>query len=62
MDIKIEFNTDNVAFEFPEYEIPYVLEQAKRKFLEETNAVDHVAKIPLHDSNGNRIGQITVIA
>lgn len=64
MDIKIEFNTDNAAFdiEYPQFEIQYVIEQAKRKLCEYPEPVDHVAEIPLHDSNGNRIGQITITA
>jgi hypothetical protein len=56
MNIKITFNTNNAAFEDNgfEYELNYVLNQLKYKWL--SNPFD----MSLYDSNGNIIGKTEV--
>lgn len=52
--IKIEFNTDNAAFEDADYEMAHVLEQAKN--IINSGNYDR----PLRDSNGNKVGTVSL--
>lgn len=54
--IKIEFNTDNAAFEDADYEMAHVLEQAKN--IINSGNYDR----PLRDSNGNKVGTVSLEA
>lgn len=51
--IKIEFNTENAAFEDADFEISHVLDQAKNII----NSGNYDK--PLRDSNGNKIGTVS---
>lgn len=52
--IKIEFNTDNAAFEDADSEMAHVLEQA-RNIINSGNY-----EKPLRDTNGNKIGTVSI--
>ena len=57
--IKIEFSTDNAAFEDNPGELEGVLEQIR--FVQYSLVNAKVAKqFNLHDSNGNRIGTVDI--
>lgn len=60
MNVKIEFNTDNAAFEDSFLmEVTRTLQQCKSALLDSergTIAIRHILK----DSNGNRIGVVSI--
>lgn len=56
MTIRITINTDNAAFEDDrDMEVCRILQAAARKI-----AVQGEYSFPLHDINGNKVGQVSV--
>jgi len=64
MIIKIEFSTDNNAFDYdyPVFEAQRMIRKAGELLASAMPSAQKFESciIPLHDSNGNRIGQIEV--
>jgi len=58
MKIRIEFDTDNAAFEDNPLEIRDVLEQASNKAA--SLMISGSGKLGLRDSNGNTVGTVEV--
>ena len=59
MKVNIEFNTDNAAFEDSYLmEVTRVLARAKGALVESENTT--TIRRPLTDSNGNRIGTVSI--
>lgn len=54
--IKLEFNTDNAAFEDTS-EVPRILRQAVEHI--EIFGIEN-SEYPLRDINGNRVGKVTI--
>ena len=59
MKINISFNTDSAAFEDSyEMEVARILRQIKDDLIDSNNTTN--IRSPLRDSNGNRIGTVTI--
>ena len=58
MNVKIEFHTDNAAFEYFAEEITRVIRSAKEALIDSDNTT--TIRRPLKDSNGNRIGTVSI--
>ena len=59
MNVKIEFNTDNAAFEDSFLmEVTKTLQQCKTALLDSENTT--TIRRPIKDTNGNRIGVVSI--
>ena len=59
MNVKIEFNTDNAAFEDSYLmEVTRVIRSATEALIDSENTT--TIRRPLKDSNGNRIGTVSI--
>jgi len=60
MNVKIEFNTDNAAFEDSFLmEVTRTLQQCKSALLDSEKGTITIRR-PIKDSNGNRIGVVSI--
>lgn len=62
MKVKIEINTDNAAFEGPwwGFELVRILDKLENRLLSCTGNPGPGWVVVLRDSNGNRVGTLTV--